>query len=339
MVKKIEIARALGLSHTCVGAVLNDRPNSGISELTRRRVLDRARLMGYESNQRPKQVVCKSTISYILCGPGSSEAIYMGIFYALRAEAVKDRRQVSFVVLDNDSAALTECLRSIDDNEPLGIVLEGKVTEDLVMAITERGLPFVVSGATRYAHDKELVGSVNAVSVDISGAVSQLMQWFYRQGSRRVALSIGAPEVMVNSLIIDGYRQSAERSESGYDPALVQIGEESRGQDIVGRLSYLGIDYDALLFGSIERTIRALSFLNLMPEKVRKALLMGAFGSLSLAGMLPENVGVCGPNLWELGREIYSILAAEINYAAVKKRVSILPCVHRWQTFEAIGSE
>ena len=330
MATKIEIARALGLSHTCVGAVLNDRPNSGISELTRRRVLEKARLMGYESKQRPKKVVRKSTISYILCGPGSSEAIYMGIYYALRAEAIKDRRQVSFEVLDNDSAALAEFLRDIDDHEPLGIVLDGAVTEDLVTAIAERGLPFVVSGATQYAHNKELVGNVNAVSIDIVGGVSQLMQWFYQQGARRVALSIGAPELMVNSLIIDGYRQSAERSESGYDPALVQITEESLGQDVVGRLSYLGIDYDALLFGSIERTIRALSFWNMMPENGRKELLMGSYGSISLAGMVPENVGVCGPNLLKLGREIYSILAAEINYAAVKKRVSIIPCAHRW---------
>ena len=57
--------------------------------------------------------------------------------------------------------------------------------------------------------------------------------------------------------------------------------------------------------------------------------LVGAFGNPELAGMLPENVGVCGPIAWELGREIYSILTAEVNYASAKKRMSIVPCVLR----------
>jgi hypothetical protein len=48
-----------------------------------------------------------------------------------------------------------------------------------------------------------------------------------------------------------------------------------------------------------------------------------------LAGQLPENMRIYGPSLSDIGREIYSILAAEVSYAVAKKRVSIVPCVLR----------
>ena len=329
MVTKMQIARALGLSHTCVGAVLNGRPSTRISQQTRRRVLTQARLMGYEAPQPPVQAVRRSTICYILCDTDPTDAGYLGILRAMQAEAMKDRRQVSFMVLGSYPSELAECLRAINDHRPLGVVLDGRVPAAAVTAMAQRNLPFVVSGATRYAHDPELTGSVNAVGVDVTGAVSQLMRWFYEQGACRVALSLGPPELTVNSLMLDSYRQAAERAGPGYDPALVQMGEESGGEEIVRRLGHLGVDYDALFLSSIDRAVRALSFPNLVPEQVNLPRLVGAFGSPELAGTLPENVGVCGPSVRELGREIYSILNAEVSYAAAKKRVSIVPCVMR----------
>ena len=125
------------------------------------------------------------------------------------------------------------------------------------------------------------------------------------------------------------YRQAAEQSGPGYDPALVQIGTESGGQEILQRLGRLGVDYDGLLLSSINRAIRVVSFVDQRPEQTDTSPLVGAFGSPELAGTLPESVAVCGPSLREQGREIYSILNAEINYAAEKKRVAMVPCVMR----------
>ena len=330
MVTKMQIAQALGVSHTCVSAVLNDRSNARISEHTRSRVLKQARLMGYESQQKVLHTLRKSTICYVLCDiPQPADASYLEILHALQVEAMKDKRQVSFMTLSSDPPAMAECLRAIDDHMPLGVVLDGRVPQAAVTAMAERKLTFVVSGATRYVHDSKVSGSVNAVGIDLSGGIDQLMRWFYEHGAHRVALSIGPPDLMIHTLVLEAYRHAAERTGPGYDPALVQIGEDCGGEEIVQRLGHLGVDYDGLLLCSIDRAIRVLSYSSLVPEQTTSPRLVGAFGSPELAGMLPDNVCVCGASLNQLGREIYAILTAEVKYAAVKKRVSIVPCFLR----------
>jgi len=185
MVKKMQIAQALGISHTAVGAVLNGKAEKGrISRQTRWLVWAKARLMGYESTQLTEKKVRKSTICYVLCDRRTSSANthYLGIMDALHVEATRDKRQVILMALSSDSSALAKCLHALEDQEPLGIILDGAVTEAAVTAVAQLGIPFVVSGATQYTHDPNCGGRVNAVGIDVAGGVGNLMQWFYQQG-------------------------------------------------------------------------------------------------------------------------------------------------------------
>jgi len=326
MVTKTDIARALGVSHTCVSQVLNNTPNARISENTRKRVLRQARIMGYRPPARKRRAAGSSTICYIVCDVRRSDVWYLGVLQALQACALQDHRQIQYMTVFSDLPSLSDSLSLIDREPPLGIVVDGQVSDALVEEIRRRQIPLVVSGSTPYAHDPQRVGQVNAVSVDARGVVRQLMQWFHTRGARRISLTVGPLTQLVNSLVFGAYRDYLTDLGLEYDPALVQIGEETSGAEIIHRLGELGVDYDAILIGSRGRALRALPYLRSAERGSREKRLVGAFVPLDGADDLLGPVMISGPRFADVGKAIYQTLAAEINYSAARKRTIIVPC-------------
>ena len=329
MVTKVDIARALEVSHTCVSAVLNNTPNVRISEATRRRVLQQAKVMGYKPAEKSDKPARAAVICYILCDMPCPDSSYLMIVNALCAEAMQDRRHISFLSLTDAPSSLAETFKAIDDINPLAVVLAGNVTPAVIDAVACRQLPFVVSGVSGYTHDLELLGTVNAVAFDVSDAVNKLMRWFGRKGSHRVALSIGPTNVTVYRLILEAYRQAIETLGLDYDPALVQVGAETGGQEIFHRLGHLGVRYDGLFLASAGRASRALPYLALADPFVADNGLVGVIGPWEVTADLPGEITACGPKCADTGRAIYQIISAEIAYAAKRKRTQIVPCYLR----------
>ncbi|GAB3812572.1 LacI family DNA-binding transcriptional regulator [Tessaracoccus terricola] len=64
-----DVARALGISRATVGYVLNDTPGQKISEATRRKVLEKANILGYQPNRAARALASGSSRIVLLLLP------------------------------------------------------------------------------------------------------------------------------------------------------------------------------------------------------------------------------------------------------------------------------
>jgi DNA-binding LacI/PurR family transcriptional regulator len=81
-----DVAQAAGVSRATVSFVLNDKPNSRISDDTRRRVRDAARLLGYTPNATARTLVINAVSGWLVSPPRVS----LGTAIARTVDAIVD---------------------------------------------------------------------------------------------------------------------------------------------------------------------------------------------------------------------------------------------------------
>lgn len=87
-----DVALAAGVSRATVSFVLNDKPNSRVSDDTRHRVLEAARLLGYTPNTAARSLASGETVAGLLLAASTSDhgATVERAFDALLARTVDD---------------------------------------------------------------------------------------------------------------------------------------------------------------------------------------------------------------------------------------------------------
>ena len=325
MVTKMDIAKALSISRTSVTQVLNQAPNARISESTRRTILEQARKMGYTRPAKKPELKTSPMITYMICGVENIDGNYLSHLDILQKLAMLDDRVTVFMTTTNEIDSVEHTLHSIDNIRPLGVVLDGRVSDLMLAELQKRDIPFVVAGSTRYAYEDAFAGKINTVGVDVKGAIRELMRWFHAKGASRISISIGPLKLLVHDMILDAYKRALAELDIAYDPSLVQIGEESDGREIIERLGRLGISYDAILLGSSNRALRTMPYLRAAGEGVRNKNLIGIYSPVEYARSFPDDVTICGSPLADIAKATYELLAKEINYTQSKKQNLIVP--------------
>ena len=69
-----DVALAAGVSRATVSFVLNDKPNSRVSDDTRHRVLEAARLLGYTPNTAARSLASGEAVSGLLFAASSHDS-------------------------------------------------------------------------------------------------------------------------------------------------------------------------------------------------------------------------------------------------------------------------
>ncbi len=320
------IAHAVGVSHTCVSQVLNEAPNARISAITRRRIVDEANRRGYVQARRKD--TRSASIAFVSCSSSFNHAAFSWTHFlllGLQQRAAEDDRDITFYGVISSPIATDGFFRMIDKRRPLGVVLDGNVSEVIVNGLDSRHIPFVIVGTTSYAHDPEMRSRANTVSLDVEESVRATMKWFYDCGARRISLSVGSLEKLVHSLIYDSYRQAIDRLGLEYDPSLVQIGLEAPGVEIIERLGRLGIQYDAILLGSAARASRVLPYLIPPGRQVSRDRYIGVYGPVEWAREFPASVTVAGSSYAKVAEAAYLVLADELRYARKHRQHIVIP--------------
>jgi LacI family transcriptional regulator len=179
MITMTDIAEKAGVSRSAVSFVLNNRPNSGIPEGTRQRIIDAAMEMGYRPNQLARAVASGRTrmIGYLVAEPKyePSWKIIMGAL--AEAEALGFTLKVLSVTPETFGERLRQCvelrLGGIVSSLFGGhhVVFEEADRAQIPVAIVDPGLaqPF---GANVLADD----------SIGLTGAIAHLRE----SGHRRI---------------------------------------------------------------------------------------------------------------------------------------------------------
>ena len=224
-----DVALAAGVSVTTVSLVLNDKA-SGIPDVTRARVLEVARNLGYRPNAMASALrrQTSDTIGFIsdtIATTPHAGAMVQGAQDA----AWKAGKLLLMVNTDGDADVEGRTIETLLQRQVDGIVYAAMYHHKVQVPSAVREVPAVLLDAR--SDDTTMSSVVPAEAAGAYSAVEHLLQ----AGHRRIAFAQNTDDIPATAERLEGYRQALEDWGVNFDPELVVSGEsEHIGGEIVG---------------------------------------------------------------------------------------------------------
>ncbi len=218
-----DVARLAGVSRTTVSFVLNNVTDMRISEETRQKVLEAARLLNYYPDAVARRMVTGRTrvLGFVL--RQSPEQAFADLFLpqvlnGLSQAAARQGYQVLFEPIPPDQPN-TMYARLVNERHVDGIILSGpRFDDEDLLRLHREGAALVLIGRLP---DVE----VPYVDVDNVGGARMAAEYLIRKGHRRIGLITNAPLSYTASVErLSGYRQALEAAGLSFDETLVRYG-------------------------------------------------------------------------------------------------------------------
>jgi len=246
-VTKKDIADHLGISRTSVSLVLNNTPNNTVSEVTRNRILQAAKELGYKDfDVSPK-------LCYILYNRRSKDPRYMIDLRQMEEAATRYNYHLMFMSVQANPQDYQKLIKFLNSQEIAGVILNGAIDDIIINFIEETNVPYIIYGAV----DRE---NINHVMRDRKKLSYESTRYLISLGHRRIALLSGSLELFVHKLALEGYKQALEEAGIEYDKVLIQSSKEEDGYELCCRMEVLEIPYTAafcvntvIQFGILQR--------------------------------------------------------------------------------------
>lgn len=204
-----DIARRAGVSKGAVSYALNGRP--GVSDETRRRILDIAEDLGWQPNSAAR------TLSGALCnvvGLALSrkarvlgiEPFFMGLVSGVEGELHENAYGLTLQIADGHASELAVYRRWWAERRVDGVFLcDLQVDDPRVPILEELGLPAVVIGGPGHT------GDLTSVWADDSGPLTETVEYLYALGHRRIAHVAGLSELLHTRVRTDAFHEVIRR--------------------------------------------------------------------------------------------------------------------------------
>jgi LacI family transcriptional regulator len=327
---KLAIAKAVGVSRTCVSQVLNQIPNARISPETRKRIMEEAQRRGYIGSTARQPHATSRGILYAYCHrqpqyKPSISHLWTHVVQWLHQLCSSDDRYVVVSTTSIDAVSLERFFRSLDNIRPMAVILDGVVPNAILAELQRRNIPHVVFGTASDALDETRLAQTNTVHYDYDEVMGNIMKWFYSRGCRRIAFSCGLLRNLVHSTVFDAYRNWVDRLNLEFDPALVQFGEDATGAEIFSALGRLGIQHDGIILASVSRAARALPFLPPPARGANRMRPVAVLGAPDASTDWISDMAVAGPRCQDVAVALYELICSELNYQTKKKKHILVP--------------
>jgi LacI family transcriptional regulator len=218
-----DVARLAGVSRTTVSFVLNNVTDMRISEETRQKVLEAARLLNYHPDAVARRMVTGQTrvLGFVL--RQSPEQAFADLFLpqvlnGLSQAAARQGYQVLFEPIPPDQPN-TMYARLVNERHVDGIILSGpRFDDEDLLHLHREGAALVLIGRLP---DVE----IPYVDVDNIGGARMATEYLIRKGHRRIGLITNAPlSYTASAERLAGYRQALEAAGLPFDETLVRCG-------------------------------------------------------------------------------------------------------------------
>ncbi len=272
-----DVARRAGVSRTTVSLVLNDVPDTHITDETRQRVLRAARELNYYPDVTARRLASGRTHTIALVWHRGPDRAYRDGFLPgfLQGIAAAARHYGDYVVFrplepDEPAGAYVELARGRHAD---GLILSGPRSDDAdLLKLHEEGYPLVL-------HGQLPASGIPSVDVDNVRGAQAATGHLAALGHRHIAVITNAPLAYTSSAQrLQGYRQALAGAGLPYDESLVEQGnfDEESGRAAMARLLTRPVRPSAVFVAS-------------------DMVAMGALRALREAGLrVPEDVAVVG---------------------------------------------
>jgi DNA-binding LacI/PurR family transcriptional regulator len=232
-VTKKEIAERVGVSRSAVSLVLNNTPNSTISEETRKKIWQAAEELGYqETTTTPK-------LCFILYGRSPDDPRYMHDLKVVEHAASKNNFATLFMNVPASPAGHQKLQKFLDKREVAGTIVTGDLDDTVIRIVQNANEPYLFYGGTM----KE---DANIIVLDHRMGAYEAVKQLTSLGHKRIAFFSGRLDIAVHMQNLNGYYQALEEAGLPVDKSLIQASKEEDGYELASRLGLLGIDYTAI---------------------------------------------------------------------------------------------
>jgi len=248
-VTKKQIAEYLGISRTTVSLVLNNVKSARISEDTRKKVLEAARLLGY----REINPVRSKSACFILYNRTADDPRYMMLLECIEKVAGENGYNLVFMSLRKEQEDLYRLRRFLQTKETDFVIISGEIDDIVIDLLEKSGVMFFVYGPTNNLN-------INSFMIDPEKIAYEGVKSLIKRGHKRIAFFAGSLDFLIHKMNYNGYKRALKESNIPFDASLVQTSTKQDGAELVNKCDYLGIDYSAIFcvntllqFGSLIR--------------------------------------------------------------------------------------
>ena len=204
-----DIAKRAGVSKGAVSYALNGQP--GVSETTRRRILDIARELGFKPNSAARALSGASSrsVGMALCRPArilGLERFFMELISGVQAELSARSHALTLQVVSDVDDEIALYRRWWAEQRVDGVfVCDLRVGDGRVPVLEQLQLPAVVIGGP------DGVGGLANVWSDDASALAETVDYLYALGHRRIARVGGLPGLLHTEIRNEEFEASCRR--------------------------------------------------------------------------------------------------------------------------------
>ncbi|HET6749199.1 MAG TPA: LacI family DNA-binding transcriptional regulator [Actinomycetes bacterium] len=241
-----EIAKRAGVSKGAVSYALNGQP--GVSESTRRRVIELAAEMGWHPNSaaRALSAARAGALGLVLARPASMlgvEPFMMKLISGMETTLATRSIALLLQVVPDHDAEVAAYRRWWAERRVDGIFLVNlRVDDKRVPVLEELGLPAVVIGGPGHH------GSLPGVWSDDASAMAMVVEYLAALGHRRIARVAGPPGLLHTELRGRAFDEVAARLELESAVTLVTDYSPEQGAQVTRRLLSAATRPTAILY-------------------------------------------------------------------------------------------
>jgi DNA-binding LacI/PurR family transcriptional regulator len=201
-----DIALRAGVSKGAVSYALNDRP--GISDVTRRRILEIADELGWLPNIAARTLSGSraNSCGLVIARPAQTleyEPFFMGLIAGIETELSSRSIALTLQVVDDIDAEIAVHRRWWAERRVDGVlVVDVRLNDPRIDQLEKIGLPVVILGGP------EGTGKNSAVWTDDAGICVELVRYLARLGHERIARVAGLPDFLHTSIRSNAFSSS-----------------------------------------------------------------------------------------------------------------------------------
>lgn len=297
----IDIAKAIGISHTTVSRALRDHPD--ISAGTKQAVRDVAVQMSYQPNTLAQSLANSqsNTIGVILPNLKIS-------FFSLMLDGIQDvatEYGYKVIICSSNEQYNTEVtnVQTLINNWIDGLIVCHSINTtsfDHLTANLQKGIP--IFNVYRVSNNEHVT---KVVAEDEKGA-AEITQHLVNQGCKRIAVIAGPKMLQLSEDRLTGYRNTLKKNKLPYAKELVAHTEFTREEvhQNIDRWLEAGLAPDGLLCFSDNCAIQAILYLKQKKIAVPQQICVAGYGNDSTGEVIEPSLTTFNANTYEIGAAI-----------------------------------
>lgn len=220
-----QIAEALGISAMTVSRVINNKKN--VDEKTRKKVLEKARSMGYTPNYLAKSLVSNKSFTIGVVVPEISHSFFPEVIRGIEEVAYQENYQLILTHSAEDAEREKAAIETLRSKRVDGIMIScSQFTSDLSYfeELRSSGLPVVF-----FDRCMDEAG-FSCVGVDDKAAAKKITQHLIDHGYKKIAHLKGAQGLSIGRRRLEGFKEAMSENQLEIaDEWIVESGLQEKG--------------------------------------------------------------------------------------------------------------